>query len=153
MKFMPKPDSKKLLIVAENRDEEAWLTTTKNKSVRPGDEKYVIRAYSAWRRQPHDSEDILRQKAADLASEMMEGVNNNDLHQLEEHNKRLENGQVIAEATRLWQKLFHETPRFVVSISGCFATMHGEYADVDGVGDNPKAAKAAAALNFLEQYA
>lgn len=153
MKFMPKPDSKKLLIVAENRDEEAWLTTTKNKSVRPGDEKYVIRAYSAWRRQPHDSEDILRQKAADLASEMMEGVSNHDLRQLEEHNKRLENGQVIAEATRLWQKLFRETPRFAVSTSGRFATMHGEYADVDGVGDNPKAAKAAAALNFLEQYA
>lgn len=153
MKFMPKPDSKKLLIVAENRDEEAWLTTTKNKGVRPGDEKYVIRAYSAWRRQPHDSEEILRQKAAALASEMMEGVSNHDLRQLEEHNKRLENGQVIAEATRLWQKLFRETPVFAVSTTGRFATMYGEYAEVDGEGENPKAAKAAAALNFLEQHA
>lgn len=153
MKFMPKPDSKKLLIVAENRDEEAWLTTTKNKGVRPGDEKYVIRAYAEWRRQPHDSEAILLQKAAALAKQMMEGVTDHDLRQLEEHNKRLENGQVIAEATRLWQKLFRETPVFAVSTTGRFATMYGEYADVDGEGENPKAAKAAAALNFLEQYA
>lgn len=150
MKFMPKADSKKLAIIAENRDEQAWLTTTKNKSVRPGDEKYVIRAFNDWRRQPHDAEAILRKTAVNIAAQMMGGVSDHNLRQTEAHDQRLQNGEILAKATLLWQRVFHETPTWEVTPGGHFAGMYGNYASFVGQGDNPKAAKVDAAKKFLE---
>lgn len=111
MRFEPKENSSKLQIVPENRDEEAWLTTTKNKGIKPGDEKFVIRAYCQWRRQPHDAEAILNTSKAALAESIrsaMLGENAMQPQQAAEHEKRLERGKVIARANQLLSQKLHE---------------------------------------------
>ena len=110
MKFEQKENSSKLQIVPENRDEEAWLTTTKNKGVKPGDEKFVIQAYIRWKRQPHDAEAIESSKKAlaeSIRSAML-GENVMQPQQVAEHQQRLERGQVIARANQLLSQKLHE---------------------------------------------
>ena len=152
MNFIPKENSNKLQIVPENRDEEAWLTTTKNKGVKQGDEKFVIRAYNQWRRQPHDAEAIISASKAKLAESIrsaMLGENSMQPQQTAEHEQRLERGQVITRANQLLSQKLHEC--LVFDQADGMLWIRGHKDCIWPIGSDPKHAKVVVCNQLINQ--
>jgi hypothetical protein len=153
MKFIP--DGSKLKITAESESESIWMKTLKGSShrIKKGTERFVISAFKKWERETSNEEKEQIKNALSRAEQ---------IHKDQEISQTLAradaqlNGELIAEATRQWQRIFRETPQW--SVSGdpagyCEVTLHGQncYYDYQGSGRFLKEAKADAARCFLDR--
>lgn len=157
MRFKQSPNSQnRVIAVAENAQESLWLKTVKHKSIRKGDERFVIAALRRWLRTPEaqDAENKIVEVNQTLASELMEamtaGPTPMQAHQQRAHNARIEYGCVIAEANELSLKL-HMGP-FLVDVKGDTMIVRNCPELKYFVGENPKRAKAQLARRFIEKF-
>lgn len=161
MKFEKREGSSKLFAVAENLNEEAFLTTIKNKGVKPGDEKYVIRAFREWDRKPHDPQTVIDEAQRRMALEIKEALEGGPRTPAEARHReeqahqtqmRLQYGATIADANELHQKLFHG-PLLFKTVNGLvFATAGDGKTYTWPAGDNPKKARAMVAEKFMNAH-
>jgi hypothetical protein len=153
MKFVP--DGSKLNISAETEVEAIWLKTLKKSShrIKKGAEKYVISAFKKWDKTTSQEEKARIKRSPSVHEQARR---EQEITQtLAQADSRLQ-GEIIAEATRQWQRIFRETPQW--SISGdpagyCEVTLWGNNCHYEYKGDGRflKEAKADAAQCFLDR--
>lgn len=151
MKFTPLDG--KLRLEAENDLEAAWLTTVKHRSVKPAAKGFVLNAYKAWAAAHRDCDP--RKIVASTENRQVA----HERRQAAEMAARLDRGETVAAACRLWQETYRTSPRFEVfyeedgrvrvdMTDDEFAVGHV----VTGYGPNKAMAKADAAEEFLRGH-
>jgi hypothetical protein len=153
MKFVP--DGSKLKITAESENEAIWLRTLKQSSLRvkKGSERFVIRAFQQWNSSTTGAE---KERIKNAPSKAEEARREQEIAQtIAQADSRLQ-GELIAEATRQWQRIFRETPQWSVygdPAGYCEVELHGAncHYEYKGSGRFLKEAKADAAKCFLDR--
>jgi hypothetical protein len=153
MKFIP--DGSKLKLTPENENETIWLRTLKQSSLRvkKGSERFVIRAFQQWNSSTTGAEKERIKKAPSKAEEARR---EQEIAETIAKSDAQINSELIAEATRQWQRIFRETPEWCVygdPAGYCEVELRGNncHYEYKGSGRFLKEAKADAARCFLDR--
>lgn len=147
--------------IAENGDEEGFLASCKSRKVKPGSERFVLRALVDWRKAGRPTRQEKREASFNAKNVACKAACTaflaHEAQRAETVTRRdrplSADASTITAACAVYQKKFGESPDFKV-LSGerdgvCTVAIGRHAQHITGTGAYYKAAKAAAALAFL----